>query len=165
MVAVLVVSLLMAIIIQVVRYRQLKTLVINQGITLEAAEVNVLNAALAHDNAASALNQYVKDNDNRRAKNVPLEIPVAKDGEDQTLDLLNREVESTRAKRRFLRAVWCYERSKLKRLTWELEHLWSFWPRGGGFEPGVPQLTWKLSDQDAAELEMRLKYMGLTTID
>jgi hypothetical protein len=165
MVAVLVASLLMAVISHWVRFRRLKTMVIDQERTLESAEVNVLNAALAHDNAVSAVNQYVEKKDNRRPKNRQLEIVAEKDGEDQTLDSLKRQVESARASRRYLRGVWEYERSKLKGLDWELEHVWSFWLRGGASELGVSQRTWKLSVQEAAEIDRRLKHFGLTAID
>lgn len=165
MVAVCVVSLLMAIMIHLVRNQRLKSMATNQEITLRVAEVNVLNAALAYDNAASAIDEYVKKNDKNMAKDLPLETSAKEHGGVQTLDSLQRQVERTLAMRRYKKAVWGYERLKLKRLKWELEHFWSFWPRGGTFASGESQRRWKLSEQEAAEIDMRLKHFGMTAID
>ena len=61
MIAIFVLGLLMAVTTEWFRYRRVKSMVVNQEITLAVAEVNVLNAALAYDNAVSAVTRHEKE--------------------------------------------------------------------------------------------------------
>jgi hypothetical protein len=160
MVTIVIVGLLLAIVIHWIRYQHLKIKVISQGETLVSAEVNVLNAALNHEEAASALTQYVKKNGDRRGDKVALESSTVANGEDQLLQSLRRQVELTNMRRRELKVVWEYERLKLKRLKWEMEHIWSLWP-SGSFVADATQRKLNLSDQEAAEIDVRLKHFGM----
>ncbi len=157
MVALLVLSVLMAIMVYWVRYRRLKAMVVNQEITLSSAEVNVLNAALARDNAVSAVTAY--------AEKIALKTSTGGEHSDRTLKSLKRQVERTHARRRHLKAVLIHERLLLKRLNGELKHIRSFWPMRGAIGPGVSEQPWELSGPEAAEIDVRLRYMGQTAID
>ncbi len=157
MVAVFILSVLMATMVHWVRYRRLKTMVVNQEITLSSAEVNVLNAALAYDNAARAVTEY--------AEKIGLKTSSGGDTADPTLDSLKSQVERTQTRRRYFKAVWKHERLLLKRLNGELKRMWSFWPIRGAIGQGTSEPTSELSDQEAAEIDLRLRYMGQSAID
>ena len=157
MATVFVVSVLLAIMIHWIRYERIKAMVINQEITLNVAEVNVLNAALAHENAELAAIEFVKNNESLSDHKM---TSAEANGEDRLLQSLSRQVELTNTRRRELKAVWGYERLKLKRLKWEIEHIWTFWP-SGLFLGGTTERKWNLSEQEAAEIDARLKHFGM----
>ena len=61
------------------------------------------------------------------------------------------------------REIWKHERRLLKKLTGELRHTWFFWPNWNASDPGVSE-GGELSQQEAAEIDLKVKKMGHSPI-
>jgi hypothetical protein len=154
MAAVFILALLMVVTIDWFRYRRVKAMVVNQEITLSAAEVNVLNAALQYDNAVSALTKH----ENELYSNAsPSEASY------RMLSGLRGLVERSRQRRQDLKEVWKVERLLLKKLRRELGHTWSFWPMRDTSDPDASEKA-ELSQKELAEIDIKVKHMGQSPI-
>ncbi len=154
MIAIFVLGLVMAVTIEWFRYRRVKVLVVNQEITLAVAEVNVLNAALAYDNAVSAVTRHEKE---------LYSNPAPSEASYRMRDGLRGLVERWRIRRQDLKEIWKHERRLLKKLSNDLRHTGFFWPIWNASEPGVSDVG-ELSQQEAAEIDLKLKKMGHSPI-
>ena len=113
------------------RNQRLKIMVVNQEITVKAAEANFMNASLARENAESAFIAYLKIDKERLDTELDA-LSKDGDGADQTKSSLRSDVVKARAAGQGKRAIWEYERASLKRLRRELANAWRLWRGTGG---------------------------------
>ncbi len=146
------------------RHQRLKTLVVNQEITLKTAEANFMNAVLARDYTESAFIAYLKI-DKQRLETELNALSNDGDRADRRRSALRNDVLKARAERLAKRAIWEYEHMTLARLRWELANCWRLWRGTGGARSEPSQSYWKLSNTEKTELDQRLRHFGLSTQD
>ncbi len=141
------------------RHQRLKTLLVNQEITLKVAEANFLNASLARGKAEYDFIAYLKTDEARLETELNA---LSKDGDrvDQRLGALKSDVLKARAEQLAKRALWEHERMTLNRLRWELANSWRLWRSTGGARSVSSESNWNLSDTEKAELDQQLRHFG-----
>jgi hypothetical protein len=154
--ALVVVGLLLA---GITRHQRLKTMVVNQEITLLSAEANVLNAAIARESAELAFMKCLKIGENGLESALSA-IAGDRGSDEQNLNTLRSSLLQARAVRREKRAIWEHERRLLKRLKWELVNSWRLWRSIDGADDGLSQSPWRLTAEEKAELDERLRHFG-----
>jgi hypothetical protein len=123
MIAIALVGLVAAFLIHRQRSRTLKRELVNQEICVQAAYVNYMNAALAHDNARIDATSYLEKSGKDR-RDVTEALSQDREPEDETFRPLWSANKKALAEEWTKKAIWELEWAQLRRLIQELQDMW-----------------------------------------
>jgi len=113
----------MAFVIHWERFRTLKQELINEEIRVQAAYVNYLNAALAHENAKFDATLFLEKM-GKGVESVNDELSKDQEPEDQTFRALKNANKQALANELTKKGIWEQEWAQLRRLIGELQDMW-----------------------------------------